>query len=363
MDIFPFSQDPEQLAQFEDTFRFVAFTVIRFTVFCAHALLFGIAAILLFVLRPTLMDLSGERWDLARGRLARRLEGLVQSALLASAVATTVTIVLQAVLVADARGGEFSISSFLLSFETTFGQWHLLRLPLLAALGVLLIRRVASASLAGAGNGRRGPNAVWWVSWGALSLLLLATSTFSGHAAVADPRTVALVNDLVHLAAGAVWLTGIVILAVYLPDTWRGADASDRLQVLAPSVLRFSTVALASFAVLALTGTVNSFLHVGSWADLVDSGYGRTLSLKILVFLALASIGAINHFIVRDRLQRGLEGSSTNAAQVFRRTIATELALGLVVIALTGVLVGLARTRQAVPESVPQNDVSSEARP
>ena len=365
MDISPLSQAPLDGAPFEDIYRFTAFTIIRLGLFTAHALIFGTGAIALLVLRPTFAALQGERWVEARGRTARRLEGFVQSSIVASAVATLTAIVLQAVLVAEAQGGEVGSDAFTATFQTPFGRWQFLRIPILVALAVLLVGRVAGHVLAGAGDDREPAGRSWWIGWLALGAALLATSTLSGHAAVASPRAVSLVNDAVHLVAGAIWFAGIVILAVVLPDAWRRGAAEDRVRVLAPSVVRFSTVAAVSVAVLAATGTLNSFLHVGAVNDLVDSGYGRALTIKIVLFGAILGLGAVNHFVIRERLRHALEGEEVDArpAAVFRRTIAAELVVGFLLMGVTGTLVGLARTRPIAVEPQDAGGVTSAPRP
>jgi putative copper export protein len=177
----------------------------------------------------------------------------------------------------------------------------------------------------------------------------------TGHATVATPFWVSVSNDALHLVAGAAWITGIVVFAVILPDAWRGKDDPERLALLAPSVVRFSTVAAASVAVLAITGVVNSLLHVGQLNDFVDTGYGIFLALKIVAFLGVLALGAVNHYYVRRRLERAVTDSATTpAAKLFRKTIAIEFATALLILGLTGVLTGLARTRAAeVPPRSP----------
>jgi putative copper export protein len=348
MDIFRFSQSPSDLAAFEDTFRFAAFTVVRFAAFSAHAIIFGFVPLSLLVLRPVFSTLQGERWARARSRVAARCEGMIQSALSASAVVTLVAVVLQAVLIAESGDGSFTTDSFMGTLETTFGQWYFIRFPLLGALAVILVGRVGISILAGAGDEKPSPGKLWWGAWAALAGLLLLTSTFSGHAAVGSPRLVSLANDALHLMSGAVWFTGIVILALVLPDAWRGSGSdADRLQVLAPAVLRFSSVAAVTITILAVTGTLNSFLHVGAFRDLIDTGYGRTLAIKIVLFLVVLALGGVNHYIIKDRLDRALKSEEGgDAARVFRKTIAAELVLALVVMGVTGILVGLGRTKE-----------------
>lgn len=358
------SQAAPDIAPFEDTYRFAAFAIIRFASFTAHALLFGTAAISLLVLRPTFQSLTGESWQPARRRMGVRLEGFVHSALVTSVVVTCAALVLQALLVAEASGGDLTGDSFSGILETSFGRWQAARFPLLAALGVLLVGRVAKDVLKGAGDGRDPIGSAWWIGWLVVGCGLLATSTLSGHSVVASPRSLAIVNDLVHLVAGAIWFTGIIILAVVLPDAWRGRDATARLRVLAPAVVRFSTVAAISIAVLAATGTLNSFLHVEAANDLVDTGYGRALAVKLILFGGILALGGVNHFVIRKRLAGALEGDAdVRPVSVFRRTIAAELVLGLLLMAITGTLVGLARTKPTPEQGSSTRGATSAPRP
>jgi copper transport protein len=354
MDIGPFSQ-PSNLAPFEDVFRFVTFTIVRFCTFSAHALLFGLVPVSLLVLRPSFTSLRGEFGDGARRRLSSRLEGLVRASLLAALIATIIAILLQAVLVSEVSGGEVGSSSFSDALGTSFGRWYALRIPIIGGLAVLLVNRVSQSVLAGAGDDRRAPSLGWWATWGLLAAVLLSTSSFAGHAAVAQPLGLSLFNDVIHLFAGATWFCGIVVLAIGLPDSWRGTS-SRRIEVLAPVVVRFSTVAAASVAVLAITGTLNSFLHVGALSDLVSTSYGRTLVLKIGLFLGVLVIGGVNHYWVRERLRKAAEAhASTNAPALFRRTIAAELIIALLLMGMTGMLVGLARTKETGPATSPSS--------
>jgi copper transport protein len=337
----------------EDTLRSVVFPLVRFSGFAATALLFGLLPVLLLVLRPGFDLLAGRGRDRGRRRVEARLEGFVQAALWAAATATVLALALQAALVGEfSEGGDVSQRSLLSVFETTFGRWVGLRLPLLIALAVLLTGRIRTSSLAGAGDGRRSPGALWWGGWSVLAFALLATSSFSGHAAVASPRAVSLINDIVHLTAGASWFTGIVVLAIVLPDAWRGDDVSQRLEVLRATVVRFSNLALVSIGIVLVTGTVNSLLHVGTPSDLFTTSYGVALSAKILLFVLILVLGGVNHLVVRRRLERH-EADAVGTPALFRRVIAAELAVALAVMGATGLLTGLPRTRQqTVPAPV-----------
>ncbi|HJR44646.1 MAG TPA: CopD family protein [Actinomycetota bacterium] len=346
---------------FEETFRSVALTLTRSISFASHAFLFGLVPVLLLVLRPAFSSLGSEDWKKGRRRVARRLEGMVQAALTATAVATLITLVLQFALVSETQGGEITSDPVFSVLETRFGQLYLLRFPLLVGLTVLLVGRVGEWSLTGAGDDGRPPGRVWWGGWVALSVGLLATSTLSGHAAVAPPIPVSILNDLLHLVFGSVWFAGIIVLALVVPDAWKGQERHEKVRLLAPSVARFSTVALVSITIVGLTGVLNSFLNLQELNDLVDTDYGRPILAKVLVYLGILAVGGINHYFVAGRLEAAAAAGKSDPAQsLFRKTIAVELVMALGVIGLTGYLTGAARTKDS---AVPPSDSGVTARP
>ncbi|MGH2808883.1 MAG: copper resistance D family protein [Actinomycetota bacterium] len=342
---------------FEETFRGIAFLVARFTTFTAHAFIFGLVPFLFFVLRPSFAGVGEAGWSEGRARLSRRLEDLVQAALVGSAIATIVSLLLQATLIAEGTGGDVGSDTFSAIASTPFGQWHLLRFPLLLGLAVLLVRHVEKSALAGAGDDRRSPTMTWWAAWSGLATGLLLTNSMSGHAFVATPQVVSIPNDVIHLASGSTWLTGIVLMAMVLPSAWRGKDDDDRVRMLTPVVIRFSKLAAISIAIIAITGTINSFLDIGKLSDMIDTRYGRSLTIKIGAFLFVLALGGVNHFYVRHKLETNDRARSS--AHLFRRTIAIELALGVAIIGVTAVLTGQARTREATD---PASSVTSAPR-
>lgn len=336
---------------FESALRDVALTLVRFSGFAANALVLGTLAIVVLVLRPTFAGLDPERWAQGRARLAERLEGIVHSALIGAGAAAALALVLQAVLTAELLGGDVGSDAFRAVLETSFGVWYALRLPLVVGLLVLLTGKVRQWALALPADGSIASTGWWW-AWGGLGVALLATSSFSGHAAVAAPRALALPSDVVHLVAGATWFAGIVLLSIALPDAWVGEDETGRLQVLAPAVRRFSRVAMVAISIVLVTGVIASILHVAHPDDLVSSPYGLTLTVKISFFVLILALGGFNHFVIRKHFERALEGSAAagGAARTFRKSIAAELAVGLVLMGLTGWLTGQSRTRQQVVE-------------
>jgi copper resistance protein D len=93
-------------------------------------------------------------------------------------------------------------------------------------------------------------------------------------------------------------------LALVLNAAYAKPDAHS-IAVARNATLRFSSLGIASTGTLVVTGIVNSWFLVGSVDALTDSGYGRMLSLKLLLFLAMLSIAAVNRFRLTPRCPAG----------------------------------------------------------
>ncbi|MDQ3877782.1 MAG: CopD family protein [Actinomycetota bacterium] len=346
---------------YQDQLRSVAFDLARFSAFSAHALLFGLVTIVLLVLRPSFVEASSDEWARGRQRVARRLEGIVTTALCASLIATVVAFLLQVTLISSLERLPVGSNAFSEVLQTSFGQWYAARIPVLIALFVILFGRIRVLAMADADDSPR-PQPWWWATWAALGFVLLATTTFSGHASTASPKVLAVTNDLVHLAAGSIWFAGVIVLAVILPDAWVGKPSAERARLLGPAVLRFSHVALIAISVVAVTGTINSLLQVAHPGDLLHAAYGLTLLIKIGLFLVILLMGAINHFYLRGRLRSANEGEPGRAQRLFRRTIAIELLVALAIMVASGVLTGQARTRQINSTQTEQTPAQNQSR-
>jgi copper transport protein len=334
---------------FEEAFRSVGLGLTRFLAFAAHSFLLGMVPVILLVLRPSLSILPAD-WTAVRARLATRMEELMQASVTIAALATGLALLLQTLLVAGASG-QSETDAFGSVVDSGFGRWHLVRVPLLVGLVVLLARRVRTWSLSGTFEGEVSPGPGFWVAWTAMAGALVATISLAGHSASGDVIAVSLTNDLVHVAAGATWFTGIIVLSVVLPYACRGLADGERLRLLAPAVVRFSTVALVSISAVGVTGAINSLLRVGRLQDLLDSRYGNVLVLKIGLFLLILAVGGLNHFVIRHRLEAatGRRRASSSRA-LFRRTIVTELIIAIAVLGVTGILTSMAPTRDAASE-------------
>ncbi|MCA1708031.1 MAG: CopD family protein [Actinobacteria bacterium] len=316
----------------EDALRNVAFSLLRLTTFASNGLLFGLPIFVLAVLRPSVSS-AGSR---APGA-GRRVEDLVRAALTGAVAAVLVTLLLQTALVAGLQASELGGRALSSVLSSGFGTWSLLRIPLLLGMGILLVGRVDTAV-------DEGAPALWWGSWLSLAGAVLVATSLAGHARVSAPPA-SVINDSLHLASGSTWFAGVVALVVILPIAAMGRG---RKLVVAAAVTRFSKIAFASIALAAVTGTLNSYLDVRRIRDLWATNYGVTLSLKIAFFLAIVGLGAMNHFVIRRRLEREVvadDAHGEGAGALFRKTVGLEVAIAIVLLGVTAVLTGLAPTK------------------
>jgi copper transport protein len=158
----------------------------------------------------------------------------------------------------------------------------------------------------------------------------MVVTSMASHAWTVEPRSVALASDIAHQVAVGVWIGGLVALVAALPIT----EARQRLAG------RFSVTATAAIVVVALTGVVSGFLQIDVLEGLWETGYGRTLIAKVVVFAGVGALGWYN----RQRLVPIVDWVAPRLVRVGR----VEVGLAAVVIALTAVLVDLPPARVSV---------------
>ncbi len=171
----------------------------------------------------------------------------------------------------------------------------------------------------------------------------LAALSASGHAATGGDRTLNIGIDLLHNLATAVWLGGLLGLAVLVAPALAGLGAGDRTRLGAAVVVRFSALALSAVAVLVVTGVYRALAEV-PLDDLLDTGYGRALLLKLGLFAVLLTGGAYNRMVVHPRLERaalGLDPDDRGAAAALRLSVRAELAVALGLLVSVALLVSL----------------------
>ena len=117
-----------------------------------------------------------------------------------------------------------------------------------------------------------------------ISIAALYPMASQGHTAGAAGHSEAVTALALHLIGAAVWLGGLLLLIALRPV----ADRDLMTRVL----LRYSSIALAAFLVVALSGYASAALRVGS-LDALATPYGVLILVKVTALLAIGVLGAI----------------------------------------------------------------------
>ncbi|MGB3376428.1 MAG: cytochrome c oxidase assembly protein [Microbacterium sp.] len=205
-----------------------------------------------------------------------------------------------------------------------------------------------------------------WRGWtGTLMTAVLAAAAFlplatQGHSGDLAGHNVAVNAILLHTVGAAVWIGGLMLLVVLRgvgkqtktkssTKTKTSTSKSDAVDV--PLLIsRYSSLALAAFVVVAISGIARTIVAVGSWEELL-SPYGLIVIGKAILLIALGLFGAW----YRRRLIPHFSGAKEKRS--FWTLVLGELALmGLA----SGAAAALARTPPPQGDTAPAVQTAAE---
>lgn len=182
-----------------------------------------------------------------------------------------------------------------------------------------------------------------------LVAVMLAVPVLTGHTQTMQPRWVMIGADLVHLFAAAFWVGGVLGLVGLL----RTVSTVGSLEV-ARVVARFSSWAVWSVVAVAGSGLVMALLVLSRPDDLVTTGYGHVLLLKLAALVPVLAMAAWNRYRLVPLVAAGCDDPPIVAAprppvsdapaaghRRLGRVMRWEFGVLLVVVAVTGVLTTL----------------------
>jgi len=173
------------------------------------------------------------------------------------------------------------------------------------------------------------PGRVTFIVLGTAAAVAMLAAVWGSHAGGVSPyRYLDLTVQWLHVVAVGAWVGGLAWLLLGLRHTRRDERAQ--------AGRRFSTIATLGLAVVLATGVARAMAEVGSPSNLLHTSFGLLLVVKLCLFCVLVALGARNHF----RLVPAL--ADDRATPLFRRAVRGELVLGIGILAVTGVLGGLA---------------------
>lgn len=160
----------------------------------------------------------------------------------------------------------------------------------------------------------------------------LASLAWSGHGAMDNAWH--LLSDILHLLAAGAWLGAM--LALILMARLDALCSEARIRSLADSVKRFEGVGAAIVLILSVTGVANYLFIVGpTLGEILLGTYGMLLAIKVVLFGGMLVLAALNRFHLGPLLEQSLRaGQHQVAANALRRSVALELVIALLIVAL-----------------------------
>jgi putative copper resistance protein D len=189
---------------------------------------------------------------------------------------------------------------------TLFGQMFVLRVIALAALIFIRANKTAAA----------------------LSGLALALPAITSHAAASSPANFTAIGatlDAIHLLCAGFWIGGLAMLANMLRHTETDKRAT---------LLLFSESAMIAVALLVMTGLINAASIILGDKGAPSPLYLGVLGIKLVLVALMLGLALVNRFRLTPQ----------GRFDAVARNVALELALGVAVTALAGVLGQIAPT-------------------
>ncbi|MGH2845998.1 MAG: copper resistance CopC/CopD family protein, partial [Thermoleophilaceae bacterium] len=318
----------------------VGFGVARGLAYLAIALGAGGLLFAFAVWFPALRESAGAGpgWLAAGERFAARTRTLLLAAAALGVLSSSLGIVLQGA-TAAATSAWSALDPEVIGdvLGTRFGTIWGLRLVAWLAFGLLValpvaqaapVLRPASLGATGLAPARSGSGA-GLAAAALIAAFICVTPALAGHASTVDPAALLVPANALHVSAMAVWVGGVAMLLLALPAATRRLDPRERTALLAAAVARFSTIALIAVAALVASGVLQAVAELERVADLLESGFGRAILVKVGLVVALLALGAWNRSSGRPRLaERAARGESPGRTGLrLRRSLTAELGL------------------------------------
>ncbi|HZQ36182.1 MAG TPA: copper resistance protein CopC [Dehalococcoidia bacterium] len=200
-----------------------------------------------------------------------------------------------------------------------------------------IVRAVAAIGLPLLAMPRRRNLPRWLERWLAPLLVGVVAAGFAAtsHGAASARPWWGAAFDFVHLLGAAVWIGGVLMLALAFAMP-RGALRTE----LRPLVKRFSLVAGAAVPLVLLSGVASASIELHDPGDLLRGGYGRALLLKLLLVGAALCVAGANALVLRRAYL-----DKRPSARRFRWAVPAEAIAGLAVLIPVAALTVFAPSR------------------
>ncbi len=200
--------------------------------------------------------------------------------------------------------------------NTTFGQAWIYQ-------AAILVTLVLITSFIGMAESTK--KVIMWACFG-LGTALLLTKTLTSHAAAQTNQILTISMDFLHLLAASIWIGSLIGFVALL--RWRKDTEMKQDYLL--MIKRFSKWGIILVLLLTFTGVFNSLLYIPNLSSLVQTSYGKVLAGKVILFLLMLLLAAVNFIKGKRKEEKGLAASLWG-----------ELTIGVIILILSVVLTNL----------------------
>ena len=158
------------------------------------------------------------------------------------------------------------------------------------------------------------------ISWLVVAMVAASLPSLGGHGAGLGDHALALTSGIAHVLAAFLWIGGLFALAVH---------ATQNDFPLQKSVQRFSSIALIAFIFVAASGLANAYTRLDSIGQLLTTGYGQIILLKIFILIGLGMIAWNVRKKIAQSFSQSRVGVFARVASLELLVMGTALALGV----------------------------------
>jgi putative copper export protein len=245
-----------------------------------------------------------------------------ETLLASGALLTVVSLAQTLIFLDDSRdfGVVSSIFHILEAFDTTAGSMYIVRFLSAAVLlaGIVRARNATSSVLI--------PPPMM-----ALGVMYLVSLAYTSHSRSMAWPVLGVPADVIHTAAAAAWLGGLIIFVLFVIPSLQPAQSFEAFR-------KFGDMAKYAVIAMVATGVIQTLRLHGSIITLFTQNHGRWLLLKLVLVALMLKIGDIN----RRRLLRKIPDNDeafTGRVALLRRASITEIFNGGLVMLVTAFLV------------------------
>lgn len=288
-------------------------------------------------------------------RVMRRLRNCLIAAVCLAALANLVALLQQSMVFFNADALQVIRQNLwgVVIIGSRFGDVWSFRMVLLLFCGILLVVAEYYRPL------MPQLSAGLWKSLPWLGALFIGLTMVTSHAAGSTLMPwLAIAIDWLHALAAAFWLGGALALTLLMGPALTALDSERKQRAIRAVMRRFSRLVGPLVAIMIISGIYNALNFIVAPADL-DTSYGRTLGLKLLMVAPLLLLGAWQHVALRPQLAARLESALNRLPSSLQARLeqaaATGEALGLealLMLALLMAVAWLSATPLPEPESL-----------